>query len=261
VLNLLVNARQSLEQRLDLARQHPGVVQEDWRPQVTVRTTVVDDIVRIEVSDNGTGISAADLSHIWDPFWTSRDEGEGNGLGLAVVHGIVSAHGGTIDVRSEERMGTTFSIALPLAPAPLEKARAEEPAGNAHTSTVGIRPLDVLIVDDEQSLRTLLQRVFSERGHAVVTAADGKQALRLAEQASFDVVVCDLRMPAMDGRDVIQQMRAYPTCANTRFILCTGDVDSLPSQFTSSTALVDAIVAKPYSVSRLLEIIEGRPPA
>lgn len=246
VLNLIINARQSLEARAHLA------IGAAYAPALWIRTRMDEAGVGLEVRDNGTGIRPEDLPHIWDPFWTGRPEGQGVGLGLAVVHSIVAGHGGTIDVHSAPTVETRFDIVIPRAPADAPPTEAPGPAASSAT-----RALDVLIVDDEEALRTLLTRMLSERGHAVVTAASGAQALRLAEQSTFDVVLCDLRMPAMDGRDVIRRMGALPSCATTRFVLSTGDIGSVTIQPTDRAIRIDAIIAKPYDLSLLLEIVEG----
>ncbi len=254
VRHLMVNAIQSLETR---ATRERADATSSYAPRLTVRTGVHARSVRVEVCDNGIGIAAKDLPHIWDPFWTNREEGKGTGLGLAVVHGIVAAHDGTIEVRSDAENGTCFTIMLPLAIDSAEPRDAEGVPSGSTPGGIAVRPLDILIVDDEQSLRTLLQRIFTDRGHAVVTADSGAQALRLAEQSPFDVVVCDLRMPTMDGRDVIQRMSALPTCANSRFVLSTGDVAGISPPAPGTGSRIDAVVAKPYNVSLLVEIVEG----
>jgi signal transduction histidine kinase/CheY-like chemotaxis protein len=253
-LNLLVNARQALETRSERVRREPRPHGSDWTPFISVRTGIIGDHARVEIADNGDGISAADLPHIWDPFWTKREEGEGSGLGLSVVHGIVTSHGGAIDVKSDEGQGTVLTIFLPRELEPAAQLQ-ERPSVNLRDRDPVPRPLDILVVDDEAVLLDLLRRIFSSRGHAVVVAMDGLQAIRLAEQSTFDVVVCDLRMPGMDGRDVIDRLAQLPTCARTRFVLSTGDASSSADLFAPGSR-VDAIVSKPYSVDTLLEVVE-----
>ena len=254
VLNLVVNARQALEKAAG-ERANRGA---EWTPSVRVTTRVGDGRVELEVEDNGPGIPALDLPQIFDPFWTTREEGEGPGLGLSVVHGIVTSHRGTIDVDSAVGGGTRFTVRLPRAPADVAPPPAAD-AGRADTpATLRARPLDILVVDDELVIRELLQRFLASRGHAVVAAADGAQALRLAERSSFDVVISDLRMPGMDGREVIRRLRELPTFASTTFILSTGDAES-------DAALEGApgdvpIVPKPFDMDALIGVVEaGRP--
>ncbi|MBV6522192.1 MAG: Sensor histidine kinase RcsC [Gemmatimonadaceae bacterium] len=257
--NLLANARQAVEARVRPPSMGAGETSAEWCPEIVVHAQVHDDLALVEISDNGIGIAASDLPHIWDPFWTKRDEGAGSGLGLAVVHSIVTAHGGTIDAKSDGQTGTTIAFSLPLdepLPVPADADGAVHP-GDADTPA-GLRPLDILVIDDESSLRDLLERLFSNRGHAVVTAADGHQAIRLAERSTFDVVVCDLRMPGMDGLDVISSLGKLPNCARARFVVSTGDTSTGHEPFEVSETPIDAFVAKPFRLEELIRAVERK---
>lgn len=252
ILNLLVNARQALEARIEA--RHVAASGEEWHPALLITTDRVQGRLVLTVTDNGPGIPARDLPHIWDPFWTTREEGEGSGLGLSVVHGIVGTHGGTIEVTSEPGVATTFTVALPGV-APLAGAPAAAPRITRSDATV--RPLDILVVDDELVIRELLSRYFTSRGHAVVVAESAEQALPLAEHGSFDAIITDLRMPGMDGRTLIRHLRQLPSCSNTRFVLSTGDAMAIPAFAESGEPVVD-VVAKPYDVDALVSLVEGR---
>jgi two-component system, cell cycle sensor histidine kinase and response regulator CckA len=257
MLNLLVNARQALEP-VSAPVAASGVSSGVTRTaRIVIRTSVRNNTVTLEISDNGRGIAARQLPLIWDPFWTTKEEGEGTGLGLSVVHGIVTAHGGTIDVETRVGAGTTFVISLPAygrdgvdGLAAIESAPLGPPSQHAD------RPLDILVVDDEEVIVGLLVRYFSSRGHAVVPAHEGRQALRVAERASFDVVICDLRMPGMDGTEVIRRLKEMPTCANARFVLSTGDTATPAVRHRIEGLALSAIVDKPYEVEALRRIVE-----
>lgn len=252
ILNLLVNARQALEARIE--SRHADADATAWRPTLHISTARMQGRLVLTMTDNGPGIAARDIPHIWDPFWTTREEGEGSGLGLSVVHGIVEAHGGTIEAASEPGIATTFTVALPgVAPSAAAPARA--PRDTRRDATV--RPLDILVVDDELVIRELLSRYFTSRGHAVVVAASAEQALPLAEHGSFDAIITDLRMPGMDGRTLIRHLRQLPSCSNTRFVISTGDATAIPPFSETGEPAVD-IVAKPYDVDALVSIVEGR---
>jgi two-component system, cell cycle sensor histidine kinase and response regulator CckA len=251
VLNLVVNARQALESMLD----HPEDVDESWTPELRVATERVGGFVQLTISDNGPGIAAADIVHIWDPFWTTKEEGEGTGLGLSVVHSIVTSHGGRIDVTSTPRAETRFTLAFPLAGDP-PRARTER-RSPSWTSEVRPKPLDVLVIDDERAICDILSRILSSRGHAVLTATGGIEALRLAEQSGFDVVISDLRMPGMDGREVIRRLRLLPTFANTRFLLSTGDLSSGALAHGATVPTGVHLVEKPYDVDLLVQLVEN----
>lgn len=255
ILNLLVNARQALEASLESRLDTPGGEDDHWRPTLAITTSRLQGRLVLTVTDNGPGIPALDLPHIWDPFWTTREEGEGSGLGLSVVHGIVGAHGGTIEATSDPGIATTFTLTLPGIP-PAAQAAATR-ARSAPDRNASFHPLDILVVDDESVIRELLARYFTSRGHAVVAAADATQALRLAEHGSFDAIITDLRMPGMDGRTLIRRLRVLPSCRDTRFILSTGDATAIAVSSDDTEPVVD-VVTKPYDVDALVNLVEGR---
>ena len=253
VLNLLVNARQAVEATMSEGNG-------DGRSHaVTLRTRVQGEQVVLEIADTGAGIPSSHLPRIWDPFFTTKEEGEGTGLGLSVVHGIVGGHGGSIDVDSTEGVGTVFSVTFPRhtradTPEILQVGRVARLGATARATM----PLDVLVVDDERAILELLERYFALRGHAVVGALSGEQALRLAAQASVDVVVCDLRMPEMDGVEVIRRLQAMPGFARTRFVLSTGDSASATVRRQIEALQLAAVVDKPYDLEALRQIVEQR---
>ena len=257
MLNLLVNARQALEAMtapIPAGRVGLGATR---TPMVVIRTSVRNNTVSLEISDNGPGIAAGELPRIWDPFWTTKEEGEGTGLGLSVVHGIVTEHGGSIDVETRLGAGTTFAVSLPGFRREADDSLSTiEAVPMGPTSQTADRPLDILVVDDEEVIVGLLVRYFSSRGHAVVPAHEGRQALRVAERSSFDVVICDLRMPGMDGAEVIRRLKELPTCANARFVLSTGDTATPAVRQRIEGLALAAIVDKPYEVEVLRRIVE-----
>jgi len=257
MLNLLVNARQALE-TITAPTVAGGVASGTLRtPMVVIRTSVRANTVTLEISDNGPGIAPAELPRIWDPFWTTKEEGEGTGLGLSVVHGIVTEHGGSIDVETHVGAGTTFCVSLPSFNRDSSDGRlAVETVPLGPPSQHADRPLDILVIDDEEVIVGLLVRYFSSRGHAVVPAHEGRQALRVAQHSSFDVVICDLRMPGMDGAEVIRRLKEIPTCSSARFVLSTGDTATPVVRERIEGLNLAAVVEKPYEVEALRRIVE-----
>jgi len=315
VLNLVVNARQALEQSMDQRMDARRAGAETTPPVISIRTSASEGVVTLEVEDNGPGIPDEHRARIWDPFWTTKEEGEGTGLGLAVVHGIISTYGGTIEVETELGVGTRFVVRLPaavpaasnlptdaalaaIARAALPHARSAattEPAAQPATvapaadecateGTAGAShptdgrpaekrgrsvsrptaprrsgradvPLLLLVVDDESAILELVARYFTARGHSVVTTPNGLRAIELARQQSFDVVICDLRMPALDGIEVIRQLRALPTCRTTRYVVSTGDSTALPDHVMAMTSDTTVLV-KPYDIDELRRAVE-----
>jgi two-component system cell cycle sensor histidine kinase/response regulator CckA len=139
----------------------------------------------IEVEDNGPGIPEEMLPRIWDPFWTTKDEGEGTGLGLALVHGIVTGHGGTIDATRSPSGGARFTILLP------SMAAVNAPAPDIDRNARAARPLDILVTVANGDDLMFVVRFLTSRGHTVLSADDPERALRLAGALEFDAVICD----------------------------------------------------------------------
>ena len=258
MLNLVVNARQALE----AMRGERAMVQASL--ELHISTTVDDDAFAvIRVSDNGAGISPSLLGRIWDPFFTTKEEGVGTGLGLSVVHSIVTEHGGVVDVHSELGRGTEFMVRIPTVGAPetdvpVTVTGDEAMSAGTDQTPVG-RALDILVVDDEAAIISFLTRFLTSRGHAVVSASDGMHALRIAEQFTFDVVVCDLHMPEMDGVELIRRMRMLPTCTGTRYVLSSGDGAGSLMMNRAEALSVDGLLAKPYTIDQLVSVVEGMP--
>jgi CheY-like chemotaxis protein len=253
VLNLLVNAEHSLSDALEAHRGADG----DASPRGTIgiSTEVVQNTVVLEVSDTGCGIAPNDLTRIWDPFWTTKAEGQGTGLGLSVVHGIVSSHGGTIDVTSEVGAGSTFTLRFPRSLNDTSKVTPVR--GSVAVSGVqASKPLDVLVIDDESSITTFLSQYLGSRGHAVLTAQSGPQALSIARTGDFDVVVCDLRMPGMDGIETMRALRGLPNGDRPRYILSTGATMGSAVLDAAEALKVDAVVPKPYDIEQLRRAVE-----
>jgi CheY-like chemotaxis protein len=161
------------------------------------------DYVTIEVSDDGDGMDAETLSRIFDPFFTTKFTGRG--LGLAAVQGIVRGHKGALRVYSEVGKGTTFRLLFPAATSSAVAGAAVAPAAAPGPSRRGT----VLVVDDDESVRTVAARLLERMGFTVVLAADGREGVaRFAEDpARFGLVLLDLTMPHLDGEETFRQLR------------------------------------------------------
>jgi two-component system NtrC family sensor kinase len=237
VLNLVVNAEQAM-------RKGPG----DRR--LVLRTRSTPDGVAIDVLDTGVGIPSHHLERIYDPFFTTKDPGEGTGLGLSLVHSIVREHGGEIRVASDPGRGTQFRVELPRGPADAEHARAPEVP---RRSTTG--GLSVLVVDDEAAIREVTARFLRRRGHRVDTAAEGGEALEKLAAAPYDVLVSDLRMPGIDGEALLQRLRALDPERRPKMVIVTGDIDASRSVAATSHPGVPVLI-KPVRLQELAEVVE-----
>jgi two-component system, NtrC family, sensor kinase len=217
-----------------------------------VRSYVEAGAVRLDVIDSGPGIPAPARAHIFEPFFTTKREGEGTGLGLSVSYGIVKAHGGTIEIADTGPAGTTFRVTLPAADLPASAQDAALDPGNAslHSPLAGIK---LLFVDDEPALRSGMQTYGGLRGFTVLTAADGEAALELTRTVSVDAIVCDLRMPGMDGFAFHEQLRQERPGLAARTVFITGDVVSSMSPRASIAR--QPVLTKPFVFDRIEEAL------
>jgi signal transduction histidine kinase/CheY-like chemotaxis protein len=158
--------------------------------------------VRLRVSDTGTGMPPEVIEHVFEPFYTTKLDGTGTGLGLATVYGIVTQAEGQIEVHSELGAGTTFTITLPVTD--LAATPAEEPVPYARTPAGET----VLVVEDEPALREVTRRIFARNGYRVITAGDGPEALSIASEHAGEIhlLVTDVVMPLMLGKEVAEKM-------------------------------------------------------
>jgi len=195
--------------------------------------------VAITVRDTGTGMDAATCARIFEPFFTTKPVGEGTGLGLATVFGIVAQSGGAVQVESAPGQGSAFTILLPA----VDDAGAATPPSSAAPGGAET----VLVVEDDVGVRGVARRVLERNGYTVLEAGHGAEALRcVAERPdAVDLVLTDVRMPGIDGRELARRLRAdHPTL---RVMLMsgysseggeTGDLPFLPKPFTPAALLV-----------------------
>ncbi|MDB4906713.1 MAG: multi-sensor hybrid histidine kinase [Gemmatimonadetes bacterium] len=236
-LNLLTNAVQAMEGR--------GI------GTLVIRTRAEGDQVLLEMRDTGPGISDEVRARVFEPFFTTKPEGEGTGLGLSVSYGIIAAHGGTIAVAETSSAGTTFRVTLPAGEAPASQ-RTQRDSGQIvlRSPLSGLR---LLFVDDEPALRASMQKYGKIRGFDVVTANDGASALAVLEETGVDVIVCDLRMPGMDGPTFHEALRRTRPGLAARTVFITGDVVSAATR----GIVRQPIVTKPFAFERLEEAMVG----
>ncbi len=215
ILNLSTNAAHAMEETggiLEFFLQNFTLEKVDQRFAAKLSP---GEYLLLEVSDNGAGISAEIIDRIFDPYFTTKEVGKGTGMGLSVVHGIVEAHGGSIQVESEPGSGTTFKILFPATKEEIRSALEPEeelPTGNER----------ILFIDDEQSLAKLGRLMLEALGYQVQAETNPRKALELfaPNPEQFDLIITDTTMPGMTGDQLIKKVLQIRPEMKT--ILCTG---------------------------------------
>jgi len=238
-LNLLVNAIQAID---------PGKPSENT---ITVRTRKASQGVLLEICDTGPGIDPRHVDRLFEPFVTTKDVGEGTGLGLYVCRSIVESMQGQIRLEPMTDGGTRATIVLPVAPDTEEVGTPSVPIHDA-TPTEDLH-LRILIIDDEEMLTSALAR--SLRGHQVHTANRGAQAVEMAMASRFDLILCDLIMPEMTGMDVYKALHAADEGIRKRFVFMTGA--TVTSEAKAFAERIDVpVLEKPFSRADLLGVLD-----
>jgi PAS domain S-box-containing protein len=248
LLNLAVNARDAMTSggtlTIATARRRLSAEEQSRLPEWTG-----DECVELYVSDTGVGMTRDVLDHMFEPFFTTKPVGRGTGLGLSVIHGIVSQLHGRIDVESQPGSGTAFRILLPALPLERQASRATKPAPAAATESAG--PL--LLVEDDDAIRPLIERLLTREGHQVVSYSNGSDAMRWLQDAPAPprLLITDVMMPLMNGSELAERARALWPDLRVLFISgYTADV------IATEVALGAApLLAKPFGVSDLTRAV------
>ncbi len=236
LVNLLSNARDALCE-----------VEHDRR--ITVMGRLDGPSYKLDIIDNGPGIKNEHLSRIFDPFFTTKAPGKGSGLGLYVAHGTISSYGGAINIESVEGKGTVVHLEIPLAETPpLRVVPMNKEDGTGELK----RPLNVLIVDDEQDVREIVSEYLERKGLLVAVARDGVEALELIQNRHYDVIVTDIKMPRMRGDKLIEEAKKIPNF-KSRFIVMTGGVEWEDEK--KAIEIADFQLRKPFEFKHFYNVI------
>ncbi|MFQ5876427.1 MAG: ATP-binding protein [Acidobacteriota bacterium] len=239
-MNIITNAEQAM-------------VEAHGKGGLEIGTSTAKDHIRVTIRDDGPGIHPDTLKKIFDPFFTTKPIGKGTGLGLSICHGIIKEHNGKISVASAVGEGTTFTIELPLVSGPEAREEARRAAVERAPAAT------ILVVDDEPSIRDMIEDALAGRGHTVVTVDGGQAALEALAARPYDLIVSDLKMPEMDGQELYERLReGYPRLAEN-IIFTSGDTVSAETRaFFEKTGR--AYLLKPFRVQDLILEVEKHLP-
>jgi signal transduction histidine kinase/CheY-like chemotaxis protein len=275
IVNLIQNAEAAIASRRDgkaLTRQVPERARGEIR--VVTRMQSEPDRIFVEVQDNGSGLKEEDLLRVFDPFFTTREVGQGTGLGLSVCYGIVREHGGQIVARNAPTGGAIFTIELPVMAESLVAATAAasgftapapEPAASTPSPVFTLPPeedLDrtprqrtALVVDDEESNAALVRRVLAGAGYDVESTTLSRRALVMIERNAYDAVIADVKMPELSGQELYGRVCQIRPEMARRFIFITGDIDGDDTrEFLEQTRC--SYFMKPFNLERLTAAVD-----
>lgn len=243
VLNLLINAEQAL-------------LQDRGKGRVYIRTrSAGGKRISVEVSDDGPGIPREIVSRIFDPFFTTKPSGLGTGLGLSIVYGIVKQHDGEVTAENRHEGGARFTVELPIVPVPATHGAIVHLGLGVVTAAAP--KSRVLVVEDEPTVAQLIVDVLREEGHQVEAVLDSQEGLTRLSRARYDLVICDLRMPRLDGPAFYDALVRAGSAARDRMMFITGDtLAPRTMKFLQSGKLT--YLAKPFLVEELKLAVNRR---
>lgn len=204
--------------------------------QITITPLIEEDMVRIRFSDSGTGMTEAVRTRIFEPLFTTKGD-QGTGMGLSVVFGVMHEHEGTIEVESKLGKGTTFTLSFPVAGSTVDPTAVIDVSGTDHV-------VRVLVVDDEEMVLKVVDRLLTLKGHAVRSVMSGVDAMNVLEEETYDIIITDQGMPEMSGRDLARKVRSQ--FSDLPIILLTGDTDLKVDKND-----ISRVITKPFQINDL----------
>jgi PAS domain S-box-containing protein len=248
--NLIANAEQAI-----------GAVRDTGC--IRISAALKEGKIALDFSDDGPGIAPENIGKVFDPFFTTRRPTGGTGLGLTISQAIVKEHGGKIEVESTPGAGATFRVLLPAA---IDEASPGSPAPRAAAPPLAgaaeLRGHSVFIVDDEESIREIVQEGLAARGMIVEGAPSSEEALAHLETQDYEFVLCDFNLPGLNGEQLFDRVRSRAHGPNPRFVFMTGALFA-PEQVAKFEKKGASVLQKPFHVAALAtlltQLLQGQP--
>jgi two-component system sensor histidine kinase/response regulator len=240
LVNLLTNAHHAMRKQEGLKRI-----------SVTTRADVARGRIQLELADTGPGIPREIQEKVFEPFFTTKPPGEGTGLGLSLCRNIVGQHGGRLTLTSTPGRGTTFLIELP----PARHVAAAATPAEAEPARVAAK--HILLVDDETEIANVLAETLQREGHITQIAPNGRVALDMLAQRSYDLIITDTKMPLLDGVGLYREIERRFAPLRGRVMFVTGDVlDEEKQNFLAKTEAT--VITKPFNLSDVRAAVRRR---
>ncbi|MGC8743708.1 MAG: ATP-binding protein [Verrucomicrobiia bacterium] len=220
---------------------------------LTIRSAVVDNMVKVEVQDNGPGVAPNLEEKIFEPFFTTKGVGAGTGLGLSIAHSIISEHKGKIYHKRPPEGGACFIFEIPLTQSEITSVQTQ--SKNESDFKLASFPANVLVVDDEISVADMIGEILQLIGYIPSKCNSATEALAILEEKEFDVILTDIRMPEMDGKQFYERLKLQKPEYVKRIVFLTGDtVNEETQNFLNSTGNI--YLSKPFQMATIREAVE-----
>jgi len=258
ILNLAVNARDAMPEGGQLTISASSVELKD--PKAAFHGAIPPGAYTVlTVTDTGIGMETEIQEHIFEPFFTTKDPGKGTGLGLAIVYGVVKQTGGWATVQSKPDEGTTFEIYIPRSDASIEDATAlpkqKQPGADDEDRALRRGTETILLVEDQQGIREVVQEFLRRRGYSVLCAADGDEAIQIADDHAHPIhlLLTDVVMPNMGGAELVHRLAR--TRPQTKVLFISGNPDQASLNERLGTTAV--VLQKPFQLDSLLREVRS----
>ena len=237
-LNIIINAEQAIAEAHEVG-------------EISIKTERIDSSIRVSIADDGPGIIEDNIDKLFDPFFTTKDADGGTGLGLSISYGIIKEHRGKIYAKSILGKGATFIIDLPI----IAETKQPEIAEPSSKEPEKVTSAKIMVVDDEPHICRALDRLLSQAGHKVETIPSAQRALQKLNNAKYDLILLDIKMPGMNGIEFYNHMKEIDPSLQRKIVCITGDVISAKNKAFLNESRIPYIV-KPFGIDELMQQVK-----